>query len=348
MHDTHYAVVVGINRYPALGDLRGPVGDAASFVEWLVDPAGGAVPEDNIRLVPASPDSDRQLVADAAKPAVAEINTALRDINRAVAKRTSDDPDAWQRSRLYFFVAGHGMLPDDSDAALFAANATDEELGHNIELRLYQQWYRRCGCFRELVMFADCCRNQVDGAPSYGPPFTRCHSIDRQVRTVVGYGAEFGERAFEDPIDSGDPDRRRGYFTTALLRGLRRPRPAGALAQRWAELRAFVNQTVPALALANNRVQKAEMWGDDDVLFGPATGTATDVRYQAAINFPDGVSDIVDLLDGTLFLVDTWDARRGKWTVLLPSGLYCVVRHGTVEPIGAGFLIAGADVDVHL
>ncbi|MET7400639.1 caspase family protein [Dactylosporangium sp. NPDC005572] len=338
MHDAHYAVVVGINRYPALGDLRGPVGDAALFAEWLRDPAGGALPPDNIRVVPAS--GTEVLHAYDAKPAVAEIVRALGDLNRTVEARVAADPTVWKRTRLYLFVAGHGMLPDGSDGALFAANVSLDELGHCLDLRRYAQWYRRSGRFRELVLFADCCRNRIDGAAAFGPPFTEPGEIENVVRIVVGYGAEFGREAFEGPV-ADQPDQRRGYFTEALLSGLRRPRPDPT----WGALRRYIADTVPQLAAAHGHDQRAELNGDDDVVFGP--GTSDDIARRVTITFASGTPGPVDLLGGRLEVLGTWNPADGPWVRQLRAGLYAVVSHGSATQL-AGITVAGADLDVHV
>jgi uncharacterized caspase-like protein len=332
MHDAHYAVVVGINRYPELGDLCGPVGDAADFATWLRDPAGGAVPPEHVVLVPAS--GDGALLARDAQPTSAEINLALGDLNDAVAARVADDPAVWPRTRLYLFVAGHGMLPDGSDGALFAANTTMTQLGHCLDLRSYAQWYRRSGRFRELVIFADCCRNRIDGAAAFGPPFTTHPDIEKGVRVVVGYGAEFGRLAYEGQV----ADQYRGYFTTALLRGLRRPRPDPT----WGALRRYVELTVGELARANGHEQKADLGGDDTIVLG--TG-AVDPPRRVTIAFDAAAP--VELRDGQLGLVGAWDPDDGPWVLQLPTGMYGVFRAGT-ETMLAGFIVAGADVDVHL
>src|SRR5215472_8538461 len=54
VNENHYAVVVGINRYPGISDLAGPVNDAAAFYGWLVDDTAGGLPPENAWLVEAS------------------------------------------------------------------------------------------------------------------------------------------------------------------------------------------------------------------------------------------------------------------------------------------------------
>jgi hypothetical protein len=46
-----YAVVVGVNHYKKLQLLEGPINDAISFKDWLVNPDGGDLPEGNCKLI---------------------------------------------------------------------------------------------------------------------------------------------------------------------------------------------------------------------------------------------------------------------------------------------------------
>jgi len=49
-----YAIVVGINYYPALRKLKAAEKDATLFAEWLMSPEGGGLPPDNVRLILSS------------------------------------------------------------------------------------------------------------------------------------------------------------------------------------------------------------------------------------------------------------------------------------------------------
>ena len=60
MNPDDYAIAIGIRRYPLLGpphppgnphDLMGPELDAKEIYDWMADPAGGGVPENNRLLV---------------------------------------------------------------------------------------------------------------------------------------------------------------------------------------------------------------------------------------------------------------------------------------------------------
>jgi hypothetical protein len=344
VHDAHFAVVVGINRYPGLADLAGPLDDAANFVDWLVSPTGGAVPSANVFEVPAARELSPGLAVHDARPSVPDIVNALRNVNLAVDALAATDPSSWWRSRLYLFVAGHGMVPDGSDSgALFTANASAAELGHNINLLLYKIWYQQCGRFRDLVIFADCCRTLMPAAPSFGPPFSRCVGTPGEVRTVMGYGTQFGAQAFESPTVDGT----RGQFTMALLRGLRRTGTRQHPSLRWGDLKGIVRDALRDLDPAGR--QRAECIGDEDVELGPPVAAAVrpDDRSAVTIWMSSAAYGPVDLLDGRLEVIGSWDGSGGQWHLALPAGLYQLVHADTRAEI-RGFTVMGVDVDVRL
>ncbi|MFF5009601.1 caspase domain-containing protein [Streptomyces phaeochromogenes] len=225
MNNLHYAVVVGINRYPAISDLQGPRNDAARFRDWLIDPTGGDVPLDNVIQVEAS--KEDELVADVmrAVPTRENVNTALYQLHGAAKTAVTELPAgeriaAWGRTRLYVFLAGHGIAPLGSDVALLMANAAIGMLGNHISVRQYMDYYETSSSpFHEIVFFADCCRTRFGGVAAFGPPFTDGTDAPEEVEYLIGYASALGDPAFESL--SVDPELARGHFTTALLEGLR-------------------------------------------------------------------------------------------------------------------------------
>jgi hypothetical protein len=355
MNQFHHAVVVGINRYPGLSDLHGPLDDADRFAQWLTAPDGGALPEANVQRVAASlPDPDAIVVdpvtVETAKPVDDDIYDALLRVNAAVEQQTRADPQVWPQTRLYLFVAGHGIAPQGGQGALLTANASRELLGRNIELSATLQWYQVCGRFAEVVVFADCCRNYVPTAPSSGPPFTTCTRAERAVRWVIGYGASLGAESFEVPADDAagnDPNLRRGLFTAALLDGLRnasRDANAGG-AVSTATLAGYVRTQVEQAATRTNRTQAATIFGADDMVFGPA-GAPPPRQPKVTITLPAGFARPVTLLNGQLTTVATSDGDAAQWTLELPPGLYMAVPAGSSQ--GPTFSVTGVDLDVQL
>ncbi len=95
-----YAIVVGIDRYPALRDLHGASSDAAAFHEWLIDADGGGVPPAHTRLR-----LGKDLAVDRrrATPKKSDIDDDLDDLVELV--RAGPKLPA----RLWLYFAGHGI-----------------------------------------------------------------------------------------------------------------------------------------------------------------------------------------------------------------------------------------------
>ncbi len=354
MNGLHYAVLVGINRYPGISDLRGARRDAESFREWLVDPEGGALPEENVKLVGATLDDAQVLDPFEALPTQREVNRALYQVNKAVKAKTRAQPTSWLRSRLYFFLAGHGIAPQRGEAAVLMADASKEMLGCNIGLSLYAEWYQLCSVFREIVFFADCCRSRMSLAPPFPPPFTECGTKPEKVASVIGFATSLGQAAYEQEDAEADPDGARGYFSKALIEGLR----GGAADERGEISSNTLAQYVRLLVqdMTKNRVspQDAAMNADPalPVVFRPAAQDLTRPTRSVRLRFPPGYIEPVQLLDGSYGKLDNWDPADGDWEMQLIDGLYRVASIVGSAPSpfrnNGLFEVFGGDVDVQL
>ena len=118
-----HAVVVGIGSYPQLSALAGPVPDAEAFRNWLISPGGGAVPSRQARKVL----SPARLPADPmrATPMLSDVQAELDRL-----QQLGLDNDGHAGRRLWLYLAGHGVAPTPSDAALLMANANVQRLYH--------------------------------------------------------------------------------------------------------------------------------------------------------------------------------------------------------------------------
>ena len=94
-----HAIVVGIDRYPELKSLQGPVKDATAFRDWLTKSA--KVPAKNIAMV-LSPKSLK-----AKKPTARPVQTlktsalpALDRARRQADSRASIASSTWTKSRV--------------------------------------------------------------------------------------------------------------------------------------------------------------------------------------------------------------------------------------------------------
>ena len=355
VNDAHYAVVVGIDRYPFIRDLKGPCNDARQFAAWLVDEAGGGLPQQNVTMVKATlPD---ELLADPQDvvPTTREINRALGTVNREIRRRTGQDPEVFDRSRLYVFVAGHGIAPTGGKAALLAADASPWEWGYNVELTSYADWYEKNGLFREAAFFADCCRNRVNEAPASGPPFTMAVNTEEPVDVLLAFATSVGTWAYETAGLDDDPSLIRGYFSTALLEGLRGAAVDEAAGRVTADrLAGYIKRFVREQSRKDGRVvpQTAVVTGplDSPMTFGPVGMIARPVRV-VRLRRPAGFGGTIQILDHALSPVTTLDAGVYEREIRLTDGFYQAVPAdpAAVRFVDEGrFPVQGGDLVVQL
>ena len=357
-NDLHFGVCIGIDRYPGLAgrDLGSARRDAGAFHDWLVDPKGGDVPVENVRLVAAGPEDLFPDVADA-RPQQREVNKALHEFNRRLRQHVDLNPDDWELTRMYIYAAGHGIGPPMGEGAVLMADAEADLLGNSVELSQYADWYLRCGLVREVVIFADCCRELIGGIPPpAAPPFNVCQ-FPSFVGTVrfVGYASRLGEVAWE-PTATAERDSARGYFTAALIDGLN-----GAAAERdtgevtAASLAQYVQNAVEvATAGIGPYPQRGELRGDLATrLVLRVGGPHRTPQRQVRITFPAGLVTSVSMRSGPRpeDLRGRWNPADGDWRLALPDGLYQVLADeaGTTAFENKGlFAVSGGDLDVRL
>lgn len=241
--DTDHAIVVGINHYPAYDPLEGPERDARDFVSWLVAPDGGGVPRENIALILSSDTDPPALSASDAQPTTEKIHHA---IDAMLDSARGQYPIG---RRLYLYLAGHGVTPQDGsmsdirDAALLMANAALGRV-HALPGRRYADIFARAALFEEVVLFMDCCREVIDKAPSYQPPYTP-EDAPTPSRYCYAFATQWQRLAWEGPW--GPDGVTRGLFSSVLLDGLRGNAAAdqltGLIDSR--TLAAYVRQTLP-------------------------------------------------------------------------------------------------------
>ena len=155
-----WAIITGINYYPAFTNLKGPVNDATEFERWTL--RRGFVPRDHVISIQSPPDPPKTR-ADA-EPTINQLSEAFqRLVDAAEPKRAHR-----LGRRLYLFFSGHGIVatlaatPDYREAALLMANAGANSLTRHIGARAHAEWFRALGIFDEVIMVADCCRDVED------------------------------------------------------------------------------------------------------------------------------------------------------------------------------------------
>jgi hypothetical protein len=349
VNDAHYAVVVGINRYPGIGDLGGARRDAEQFAAWLLDPEGGALPPENVKRVWVTEDDEAGYATpQGARPTHDEIDYALEAARDDFQPKLDADPTVWDRSRIYLYVAGHGFAPQGGEGALLLANATSGALSRNVELFQYRRWCTTCAFFREVIVFADCCRTRVrSAAPGFGPRLDECPApwMGKSSTWLIGYGSTLGKPTYELPTPGAD-DEARGYFTRALLDGLRGGAArddSGVITA--AKLSGFVKTVVAEQTSAQPFPQEAQIHGEftEEIRFG---APAAPPKRAVTIVLPAAAQAARVVKDGSELAV--WDGADRDWRVELADGLYEVEAGGVALANDGLFKVAGKDRRVEL
>jgi len=356
VNDLHYALLVGINRYPGISDLSYAREDAEAVRAWLVSKEGGQVPEDNVVLITATEQEERSFNGVlSARPKRTEVDLALREINKKVQEQIAHNGDQWDKTRLYVYVSGHGIAPTMSQGAVLMADAEPDAPGECVELALYGAWYEGCGVFHELVLISDCCRERLVGSPpGTAPPFRLCSRPFGRTTKIVGYATGLAEYAYE-PRAAENPNDQRGFFTKALLDGLGGaaaidPAVGGITSET---LGVYVTKAVEELTKEQPVPQRAQMIVEAGTpILLRAVESAQRPRWHVTISLPAGFSGDAELRRGDRSVVETHAAGAGPWQVELEEGLYGVFpANGAAAPHFANdglFQVLGGATSVQL
>lgn len=318
-----YAVVVGITNYPSLGDLVGPENDACLIKDWLVDPQGGCLPEENIALIISSlffnPAESNPLKA---RPTTEQIDAAFDQL----VEKGMDRGGRLGR-RLYIFLAGHGFGPDIEDAALLMANAGKMRTGYHIPGRRYANWFRTAAMFEEIVLFMDTCRDDYRRAPVHLPPWPEVRSpAAAQVLYFYAFATRWSRKARERPIEDGGPVY--GVFTTAILAALANSLPDARGRVTGENVANYIYNYLPRL-MDHDEYQDPEFHFDKnrDFIF---TERQSPSKTTLRISFttPDPARS-VEIIDSNFDVVASLPSITGDWDVPLKPGRYRVSILGT-------------------
>lgn len=282
-NDHHRAVIVGIDHYPDIGNLQCARRDAEAFKKWLLDATGGDVPEANIETILA--DLPAGTKARYATPKTEDIHYAIRDAFEKADAAAKIDALTWGKSRLYLFFAGHGVAPKAKDAALLAANAEKSMLGFHVSCDALSSFFQEDRHFQEVVIFADCCRDDVSSKvdPAF-PPWNYNGNVGGEsARVLFLCGALPSRQAYEE--QDGPEIERRGHFTRCLLEALYN-RDGGNTTKTGSELKSEVKGLLANLGKEDLKSQAIGV-DDDEILFGISTET---LSYAAAFQVPAGVN----------------------------------------------------------
>jgi len=218
-----YAIVVGINRYPAFAELNGPETDAQSFRDWLISPFGGMVSSENVKTILSSGYEKGDGTVLDARPALFDLKKEFDRLREQAMKAMS--PQYRVGRRLYLFLSGHGITPAGvpspnlDDAALLMANASSSAYDNHFPGHPYAEYFRNAAAFDEIVLLMDCCRDLRNNVSSIGPspPLINAERMS-SVRRFYAVATELDSSSWEQPL--GEPQKPHGVFAYALMEAL--------------------------------------------------------------------------------------------------------------------------------
>jgi Caspase domain len=341
------AVVVGIDHYPdaALGALQGAVNDAEEFCTWLQTPAAGGLIATNqaktteIHKIVSVADGSGPLDA---RPMTSDIEVALEYVREKAEYRLSD----WEQGqgapyrRLYLFFAGHGIGPDVEQAALLMANAGQGRFGHYVQGRPFANYFRQRASFDEVLLFMDCCR---DSYPFIAPPPLKWdppQPSGRAVNHCYAFATKWSKKSRETMLGG----KQRGFFSAALLEGLKGSAADANGAVAADALESYVTARIPKL-VRKGEVQNPEFTYPNKTPmliadYGPAAAAMLLTPVQITVTAPEQASvlRIVDSEFEPASLVQEARPSAGVWIFRLPFGVYQVRndagRTKTFEVVG--------------
>jgi len=317
-----YAVVVGVSHYQKLEFLKGPESDARNFHDWLVDDAGGKLPEANSHLVLSSE-----------KPFV-PIQEHIDEKFGAIIERLQAEERKGRR--LYFYFSGHGFGLTWDDTALALPKWTEFWRNFALSTSTYLKEIIHSGLFQEVFFFLDCCRNRKVGVNGAGPSFGFAAAAD-DAGSCAAYcfsASEFHNKAFEAVMQpaSGslsDDKQTRGLFSETLMAGLKGAAAVGGKITA-DTLKDHIERTLPELAQKHNKMQNGSFafhggGGECVIVDGlPQTDIGLVITFSQT-------NRTVVLKDGKLNPIGEKETSEGKWSLKLPKGLYIIsYKEGSV------------------
>ncbi|MCM2435829.1 caspase family protein [Agrobacterium rosae] len=328
-----FALVVGLNDYPFFEDgtgLNGAIHDATEFATWLKDTAtGGGLPPQNCKLIVST--------GDPLTPDVSHIENDLVAIRKAAE-------DAGGGRRFYLFFSGHGHSFDSveeqlPDVALCLPHWSRDLPNKSISANHIRGWVQRCMPFDEIVMFFDCCRSRIlkSRAQNTAGGCMVARQSWEDTKIVSFFAAENEQKAFESP--EADEIPARGYFSRALLDGLKGAAAATGGEITHSALWSYLQAEVPRLAQLDGRRQvprlgmqlpKEELVFGGEVIPPHAVGVGIGTS-NFEIRFNDWREGTVRLRDADSNILIEDLASTGPWPVTFRYELHLLEDLATGE-----------------
>lgn len=319
-----HAIVVGITKYPGINDLEGPENDARWFHDWLI--RHELVAKKDATLIVSSdfkPAKATAALARHALPSTAAVDLAFEQLLAVGGE------DGVIGNRLYLFFSGHGFAQTLDEAALLMSNCDLQTgaTGHHVNAVRYADFFAMSAYFSEVVLFMDCCRDDLVRIPPRLPPWQSIREVDGStVKRFYGLATRWSQKAREGKTTNGTVH---GHFTRALIAALEggAVNPRGELST--ANVIDFTTnyvQSVIGPELDAKGIPRAEPVFTQKDPFLLATGqpfsaATIEIRFGAA-TAPAGCS----VVGGNPLTNRTNVTGQNPWTFQLGVGKYAVLR----------------------
>lgn len=310
-----FAIIIGINDYytppnlMGLKTLQGAINDANEIEAWVASPTGGNVPIGNIKKIISAPNSNPP------RPLQEAIDDAFLEIEQSIRAKGGS------AKRLYFYFAGHGLgtLDNTVDTALCLANWSENRRQSALSSEAYKDFIKQYGYFDEIIFIADCCRNTKINIKPLHPTFSALvpGAAAGQTKLFVAYATQYQDQSFE--VEAADSEMR-GAFTKVLIEGLN-----GAASNNGSigvdDLRDFLIKQTPEEAIVKGYKQIPDVF--HNFTNNIALVTVAISQSNIKITFGATRNNNVELLDGDLNIIETFDAEQNKNVQRqLSKGLY--------------------------
>lgn len=260
----NWAIVIGVDYYPAneAWTLQGAVRDALAMRDWLLNPNGGNVAFQNLRLL-LSP------CPDAPAPSLKFIEATQTKIEDAINDLLTQSRSCGDRVFLYF--SGHGLSVDINltvEQGILASDFSLKTSTRSMTVKSLFDLFQGTN-FKQQYFIIDACRNiPVDrirlGQFPYIPP---------PVIPSLPQFVMFATQPCVKAMQVGYPGNESGAFTSALLNGLKGKgsakswdNNAGEYVVRWNELFSAVFKEVKSRKLEVNfgepLIQEPRQYGE--------------------------------------------------------------------------------------
>ena len=190
-----FAVVIGIDYHdhPEMPELKGVRNDAKAFIAWLEQGHS----EGNL--------DGKRIIRKLKSPAWSDVKRAFDELLTQLEENSG--------RRLYMFVSGHGFGESINETSIYTSDHTRRgPVAFN--LIKTADLLRFSGCFREVVVFIDCCR-RMKRFCAPGVPF-ELEPGDRTSTHFYFSACSLGESAVEKKFGSVW----RGDFALHVLKAL--------------------------------------------------------------------------------------------------------------------------------